>query len=110
MLTKHKQDCLSINGKQSVKLEEGTIKSENYFKQIAVPFNIYADFECNLERVKSYEGSYTKNIKIMFLVVFLTKLFLLMIDLVSQLLFLEVKMLLMNLLKQFLRSISTAKK
>ena len=25
-LTKHKEDCLSINGKQSVKLEEGTIE------------------------------------------------------------------------------------
>ena len=46
----------------------------------------------------------------MFLVVMLTKLFVLMIDLVSQLLFLEVKMLLMNLLKQFLKNISTVKK
>ena len=51
-----------------------------------------------------------KNIKIMFLVVLLTKLFVLMIDLGSQLLFLEVKMLLMKLLKQFLKSMSTAKK
>ena len=51
-----------------------------------------------------------KNIKITFLVVLLTKLFALIMDLVSQLLFLEVKMLLMNLLKQFLRSMSTAKK
>ena len=25
-----------------------------------VPFKIYADFECNLERAESYEGSYTK--------------------------------------------------
>ena len=40
----------------------------------------------------------------------LTKLLVLMIGLVSQLLFLEAKMLLMNLLKQFLRSMSTAKK
>ena len=70
-------------------------------------FQIYADFECN---VKSYEGSYIKNIKITFLVVLLTKLFALMIGLLSQLLFLEVKMQLMNLLKQFLKSISTAKK
>ena len=51
-----------------------------------------------------------KNIKITFLVVLLTKLFVLMIGLLSQLLFIEVKMLLMNLLKQFLRSISTAEK
>ena len=88
VLTKHKEDCLSINGKQSVKLEEGTIEFENYFKQTPVPFKIYADFECNLKGVESYEGSYTKNIKITFLVVLLTKLFTSMISLVSQLLFL----------------------
>ena len=57
---KHKENCLSINGKQSVKLEKGIIKFENYFKQIPVPFKIYADFECNLRGVESYEGSYTK--------------------------------------------------
>ena len=110
VLIKHKENCLSINGKQSVKLEKGIIKFENYFKQIPVPFKIYADFECNLRGVESYEGSYTKNIKITFLVVLLTKLFALMIGLLSQLLFLEVKMLLMNFLKQFLRTISTSKK
>ena len=52
--------CLSINGKQPVKLEEGIIKFENYFKQIPVPFKIYADFECNLKKVKCNEASYTK--------------------------------------------------
>ena len=36
-----------INGKQSVKLEKGITKFENYFKQIPVSFKIYADFECN---------------------------------------------------------------
>ena len=60
VLIKHKENCLSINGKQSVKLEKGIIKFENYFKQIPVPFKIYADFECNLESVESYEGSYSK--------------------------------------------------
>ena len=109
VLIKHKEDCLSINGKQSVKLEKGIIKFENYFKQIPVPFKIYADFECNLRGVESYEGSYTKKIKITFLVVLLTKLFVLMIGLLSKLLFIGVKMLLMNLLKQFLKNISTEK-
>ena len=33
-----------------------------------VPFKIYADFESTLEIIKSYEGSYLKNIKITFLV------------------------------------------
>ena len=60
VLIKLKENCLSINGKQSVQLEEGTIEFQNYFKQIPVPFKIYADFECNLKNVDSYEGSYTK--------------------------------------------------
>ena len=110
VLIKHKEDCLSINGKQSVKLEKGTIEVETYFKQIPVPFKIYANFECNLRGVESYESSYTKSIKITFLVVLPTKFFVLMIGLLSQLLFLEEKMLLMNLLKQFLQSTSTTKK
>ena len=109
-MAERKEDCLSINGKESVKVEEGMIEFENSFKQIPVPFKIYVDSECNLEGAESYEGSYTKNIKMTFLVVLLIKLFALMIDLVSQLLFLEMKILLINSLKQFLRSISTAKK
>ena len=40
VLTKHKEDCLIINGEQSVKLEEETIEFENYFKKILVPFKI----------------------------------------------------------------------
>ena len=84
MLTDHKNVCLVINGAQSVRLKKGTIEFRNYFKQIPVPFKIYADFECNLERVERYEGSYSKNIKITFLVVLLTSLFVLMINLLSQ--------------------------
>ena len=87
-MTEDKEDCLIINGKQSAKLEKGTTEFENYFIQIPVPFKIYADFECNLEGVESHEGSYTKNMKITFLVVLLTKLFALITSLVSQLLFL----------------------
>ena len=34
VLIKHKENCLSINGKQSVKLEKRIIEFENYFKQI----------------------------------------------------------------------------
>ena len=45
-----------------------------------------------------------------FLVVMLTKLFVLVIDLVSQLLFIEVKMLLRNLLKKYFKSVSIVKK
>ena len=59
-MIKHKEDCLSINEAQSVKLEEGIIKFENYFKQLSVSFKIYADFECNLKDTEIYEGSCTK--------------------------------------------------
>ena len=49
VLIKHKENCLSINGKQSVKLEKGIIKSEDHLKQIPVSFKIYADFEFNFK-------------------------------------------------------------
>ena len=107
---------MSINGKQSVKLEKGIIDFENYFKQIPVQFKMCADFECNLRGVESYEGSYTKKYQdhirfiFVFIIFVLFKLFVLMIRLLSQLLFIEVKMKLINLLKQLLRSISTAKR
>ena len=51
-----------------------------------------------------------KNIKITFLVALFIKLFVWMISLLSELLFIEVKMQLINLLKQFLRSINIAEK
>ena len=51
---------MTISGAQSVRLEKRAIKFKNHFKQIPVLFTIYACFECNLESVKSYEGSYSK--------------------------------------------------
>ena len=101
---------MSINGKQSVKLEKGIIEFENHFKQIPVPFKIYAHCERNLRVLNVMKVFIQKNIKITFLVVLLIKLFVLMIDLLSKLFFIEVKMQLMNLLKQFFRSINIAKK
>ena len=35
VLTKHKEDCFSINGAQSVKLEKGTIDFKNYFEKFS---------------------------------------------------------------------------
>ena len=51
---------MSINAKQSVKLEKGINKFDNHFKQIPLQFKIHADFECNLRGVESYEGFCTK--------------------------------------------------
>ena len=50
---------MSINGKQSVKLEKGIIEFKNYFKQMPVPFKIYADFQWNLKSLECFGGSYT---------------------------------------------------
>ena len=60
LLIKHKENCLSINCKHSVKLEKRIIEFENYFKQIPVLFKICADCECNLRGVECFEGSYIK--------------------------------------------------
>ena len=60
VLIKHKENCLCKNGMQLVGVEKGRIEFQNYFKQIPVPSKIYADFECYLESIEVYEGSYTK--------------------------------------------------
>ena len=83
-MTKHKEICLRINGAQSVRLEKGTIEFKNYLKRIPIRFKIYADFECNLKSVESYEGFYSKNIKFIFLVVLLINLFVFIMNLQSQ--------------------------
>ena len=106
MLTEHKEVCLSINGTQSVRLEKGLTEFKNYFKQVPFPFKAYADLECNLESVESYKGSYLKMYQEHIPYSFAYKL--VCVD--DKLLFLEVKMLLLNSLKQFLKSTKTVKK
>ena len=105
---------MKINGKQNVKLRSSSIKSKNYFKQLAVLFKIYADFESFLKRVRGSSKKiilYTmKNIKNTFLAVLPTKLLALMINLVNQLFFTEGKIQSIDLLKQFMKSMIIAKK
>ena len=63
VLIEHKENCLIISGKQSVKLKSGSISFKNYFKQLPVSFKIYPNFECILKRVRGgykYNGSYTE--------------------------------------------------
>ena len=78
-----------------------------------VSFKICADFECILKKVESRvvkKMAHTlKIIKIIFLVVLLTKLFLLIINSVKKLFFTEEKMLPTDLLKQFLKSVIIVK-
>ena len=93
---------MSINGTQSLGLEKGTIEFKNYFKQILVPSKVYPDFECNLKSAESFEGFYSKNYHDHVPCNFAyTHVFVLMVNLLSQQLFLEAKMLLINLSKQF---------
>ena len=75
-----------------------------------VPFKIYSDSERILISTESYEGFCSKNIKITFLAVLLGNFLVLMINLATQLFFTEAKMMLTNLLKQFLKSMNTVKK
>ena len=45
VLAQHKQVCLKISSKQSVKLEKVTITFKKGFKQIPAPFKIFSDFD-----------------------------------------------------------------
>ena len=53
------------NVKQIVKLRSGSIKFKIHFKQLAIPFKIFSDFESILNGDKNNDknnnGSYTKN-------------------------------------------------
>ena len=107
VLTKHKEDCLKINGKQSVILEKGTIEFENYFKQIPVLFKIYADFECNLRGVAfkvALQKKYQDPCSFAYKVVCIDDRF------TKPIVVFRGENAAQNLLKQFLRSITTAKK
>ena len=72
VFVEHKQNCLIINGKQSLELKSSSISFKNYFKQLSVPFKIYADFECILKESKvviKIMAHTQKNIKHIFLAV-----------------------------------------
>ena len=48
-----KKNYFNINGNQSVRLSSASVKFKNCFKQLAVPFRIYADFESILKGIHS---------------------------------------------------------
>ena len=101
---------MSINGKQSLKLEKGIIEFENYFKQTPVSFKIFVDFECNLKKVKCKEGSYTEKYQDHIPCSFAYKFFCIDNRFTKPTFVYRVKMQRMNLLKQFLKDINIAKK
>ena len=79
-LAKHRVNCIAINGVQAIKMPEKYIDKngvertpcvyfKNYHKTLPVPFGIYADLECNTEKIsgcqpsdkKSYTEKYQKH-------------------------------------------------
>ena len=61
VLNNHKIVCLTINGEQSIKLSNESTSFKIYSRQISIPFKIYADFECILEKVDNVSESYSDN-------------------------------------------------
>ena len=99
----HKEVCSRVNGKQRVKLRNGSIKFKSNSNQLAVPFKIYIIlnlFQKGFEVIKEEVMlPIPKNINDTFLVVLITKLRVLMIDLAGRLFFTEEKMQSLNLLR-----------
>ena len=71
VLTEHKNNCISINGKQAINMPEkgDKVYFKNHHKQLPVPFVICADFEALTEKIqgcqpnneKSYTEAYQKH-------------------------------------------------
>ena len=71
VLTEHKNNCISINGKQAINMPEkgDKVYFKNRHKQLPIPFVIYADFEALTEKIqgcqpnneKSYTEAYQKH-------------------------------------------------
>ena len=93
VLAKHITNCIEINGVQAVEMPKPYIDKngverapcvyfQNHHRQLPVPFEIIADFECNTEKVsickQSDSKSYTENIKSTRLVLMVIKLFAIM--------------------------------
>ena len=63
VLTEHKNNCISINGVQAIKMPEKGEKVyfKNHHKQLSIPFVIYADFEAITEKVVSCQPNNDKS-------------------------------------------------
>ena len=60
VLTKHVNNCLTINGKQAINMPkqgDNILKFNNFHKQLPVPFVIYADSEAITKKVQGCEQS-----------------------------------------------------
>ena len=110
VLAEHDKICLKINnGKlQNYKVALWNLKIIWNKYQFYLKFKlILSVFQKLLEAKKVFTQ---KHLKRTFLAVFLARLFVLIVNLVNQLLFIEVEKLLINLLKQFLKNMNAVKK
>ena len=110
VLAEHDKICLKINnGKlQNYKVALWNLKIIWNKYQFHLKFKlILSVFQKLLEAKKVFTQ---KHLKRTFLAVFLARLFMLIVNLVNQLLFIEVEKLLINLLKQFLKNMNAVKK
>ena len=113
VLIEYGENSSVINGKQSAKLKSGSISFKNYFKQLHVPLKIYADFECIFKRVESSHknnGSYTEKYQDQIPSSFAYKVVCVDNKFSKKMFFTEEKILFINLLKQFLKSMIIVKK
>ena len=64
VLTDHKENCIQINGTQSIKMptkDNNILKFNGFNKQLPVPFVIYADFEAITEKIDSCQRNDNKS-------------------------------------------------
>ena len=64
VLTNHKENCIQINGTQSIKMptkDNNILKFNGFHKQLPVPFVIYADFEAITEKILSCQRNDNKS-------------------------------------------------
>ena len=113
VLIEHKENCLIINAKQSEKLKSGSISFKNDFKRLLVPFKISADFECLLKGVQGSDknnGSYTEKYQTHIPCSFAYQVACVDNKFNKGVVLYRGKMLVTDLLKQFLKSMIIVKK
>ena len=64
ILNEHKNNCIQVNGTQAIKMptkDNNILKFNNFHKQQAVPFVIYADFEAITEKIQGCKPNNDKS-------------------------------------------------
>ena len=63
VLAKHKENCLSINGKQGIQMPKkgSKVQFQDHHRQMPALFVVYADFEAITEKVSSCQPSAEKS-------------------------------------------------